>query len=125
MNEFNISYWFFAYRYVAEVFGYVYKHRKLIKGYKITWAPTVLRHFSARLEPMPPLDKNEESEEKDEVLQNLQGAILNRNQGLVRRKSYPIYKSIYCLWIIASRGIANDWLLDYIGVSWNQNIHCL
>ena len=97
MNEFNISYWFFAYRYVAEVFGYVYKHRKLIKGYKITWAPTVLRHFSARLEPMPPLDKNEESEEKDEVPQNLQGAILNRHQGLVRRKSYPIYKSIYCL----------------------------
>ncbi|XP_032240171.2 tryptophanase isoform X1 [Nematostella vectensis] len=39
-------------RYVADVFGHIYKHRHVMTGYRITWAAKVLRHFTARLEPI-------------------------------------------------------------------------
>ena len=64
---------FLSFRYVAEVFGYVYKHRRKIRGYIITWAPPVLRHFSVRLKPMPPSVKMEEEEEGQEVARQVQG----------------------------------------------------
>ncbi|XP_068672656.1 tryptophanase-like [Montipora foliosa] len=60
-------------KYVAEVFGYVYKHRRKIGGYIITWAPPVLRHFSVRLKPMTPSVKMEEVEEGQEVARQVQG----------------------------------------------------
>jgi tryptophanase len=38
--------------YLAEVIIAAYEQRKLLKGYKIVESPNVLRHFSARLEPL-------------------------------------------------------------------------
>jgi tryptophanase len=38
--------------YLAEVIIAAYEQRKLLKGYKIVESPNVLRHFSARLEPI-------------------------------------------------------------------------
>jgi len=44
-------------RYVAEVCAHVYKNRAKVCGYKITWEPPMLRHFTAHLEPIPPLSQ--------------------------------------------------------------------
>jgi tryptophanase len=38
--------------YVAEVLGCVAEQRNTIRGYKITYAPPLLRHFTARFEPL-------------------------------------------------------------------------
>jgi tryptophanase len=38
--------------YIAEVLAHVYKLRERIRGVRIVEAPSVLRHFSARLEPV-------------------------------------------------------------------------
>jgi tyrosine phenol-lyase len=38
--------------YVAEVVLAVAKKKDLLRGYRITWAPKVLRHFTATFEPL-------------------------------------------------------------------------
>lgn len=38
--------------YLAEVILHVHVHRGLLGGYRIVWEPPVLRHFTARLEPV-------------------------------------------------------------------------
>ena len=38
--------------YIAEVLTYVYKLRERIRGVRIVESPPVLRHFTARLEPV-------------------------------------------------------------------------
>lgn len=72
-------------RYVAEVLEYVYKHRKQVSGYRITWAPPVLRHFSAHLEPMPLAAKKEEVEDEDEEVQEME-EFLTRVRGMSFRR---------------------------------------
>jgi tryptophanase len=42
--------------YVAEVVGGVFAHADRIPGYRIVWQPPVLRHFTARFEPVVPAD---------------------------------------------------------------------
>ena len=75
-------------RYVAEVLEYIYKRRKQVSGYRITWAPPVLRHFSAHLEPMPPVAKKEQEEDEDEELEGME-EILTRVRGMsFRRPSF-------------------------------------
>lgn len=74
-----------SYRYVAEVFKYVYKHRKQISGYKITWTPAVLRHFTAHLEPIPPAEKLEEEEEE---LEDVEESLLHMRKRSLGRQSY-------------------------------------
>jgi tryptophanase len=39
--------------YLAEVILYVHAHRERLRGLRFTHAPAVLRHFTARFEPMP------------------------------------------------------------------------
>ena len=73
------------YRYVAEVLEYVYKHRKQVSGYRITWAPPVLRHFSAHLEPMPLATKKEEVEDEDEEEEEME-EFLTRVRGMSFRR---------------------------------------
>ena len=48
------------------MFEYVNKHKKRVSGFRITWAPVVLRHFSAHLEPISLEAKTEEKEEEEE-----------------------------------------------------------
>ena len=81
-------YIFSIFRYVAEVFGYVHRHKKQIGGYKITWAPTVLRHFSAHFVPMPSTGKKEEGEEEDDG-ENLEESLRRMRRLSVRRLSHP------------------------------------
>ena len=76
------------YRYVAEVLEYVYRHKKRVSGYKITWAPTVLRHFSAHLEPIPPAGTKEEQEEEAEEVDDIQELIPRMRGMSFRRPSY-------------------------------------
>ena len=38
--------------YVVEALGRIASRRQEIKGYKFTYAPTALRHFTARFEPL-------------------------------------------------------------------------
>ncbi len=38
--------------YVVEVFAELIKHKDKVKGYKITWEPEFLRHFTAHFEPV-------------------------------------------------------------------------
>jgi len=38
--------------YVAQVFGRVKEYRETLRGYKITYAPSLLRHFTAHFEPL-------------------------------------------------------------------------
>lgn len=64
---------------------YVYKHRKQVSGYRITWAPPVLRHFSAHLEPMPLAAKKEEVEDEDEEVQEME-EFLTRVRGMSFRR---------------------------------------
>ena len=59
-------------RYVAEVFEYVNKHKNKVSGYRITWAPAVLRHFSAHLEPISPVEKKAEKEEFKEEMADME-----------------------------------------------------
>ena len=46
---------------------YVNTKKKMVSGYKITWAPAVLRHFSAHLEPLPIPVQEEKDDEIDEI----------------------------------------------------------
>lgn len=39
-------------KYVADVFGDIYKHRKEIKGLEIIWEAPILRHFTCRFQEM-------------------------------------------------------------------------
>lgn len=48
-------------RYTAEVLKYVNRHKNEVGGYRITWAPAVLRHFSAHLEPIFPPNQEHEN----------------------------------------------------------------
>lgn len=77
-------------RYVAEVLEYVYRHRKQVSGYKITWAPAVLRHFSAHLEPISTSEKREEikdeEEDEDEELDEME-EFKSRVRGMSFRRS--------------------------------------
>ncbi|XP_078348065.1 tryptophanase-like [Oculina patagonica] len=52
-------------KYVAEVLEYVNRHKNKVSGYRITWAPPVLRHFSAHLEPILPARRNKRKLEED------------------------------------------------------------
>ncbi|CUT05433.1 hypothetical protein JGI24_01684 [Candidatus Kryptobacter tengchongensis] len=38
--------------YVVEVITEVYRNRDKLKGYKIVWEAPLLRHFTARFEPI-------------------------------------------------------------------------
>jgi len=38
--------------YVAEVITYVARMKEMLRGYRITWQPPQLRHFSAQFEPL-------------------------------------------------------------------------
>ena len=76
------------YRYVAEVLQYVNKNKKKVSGYKITWAPAVLRHFSAHLEPIPPGEKRAGEQEEQEEIDDME-EFLTRVRGMsFRRQSY-------------------------------------
>lgn len=70
------------------MFGYVYRHRNQIGGYRIIWAPAVLRHFSAYLEPMPPTAEKEE-EAEEEVKANGESVVRLRKVSLGRQQPYP------------------------------------
>ena len=75
-------------RYVAEVLEYVNKHKKKVSGYKIIWAPAVLRHFSAHLEPTALTEKKEEEEEGEEEIDDME-EFLTRVRGMsMRRQSF-------------------------------------
>ena len=76
------------YRYVAEVLEYVNGHKKKVNGYRITWAPAVLRHFSAHLEPIPLAEKREGDERDEEEIDDME-EFLTRVRGMsFRRQSY-------------------------------------
>ena len=70
------------------MFEYVHRHKRQISGYKITWAPTVLRHFSAHFVLMPSTGKKEEEEEDDDV-ENLEESLRRMRRLSVRRLSHP------------------------------------
>jgi tryptophanase len=38
--------------YVAHVIGRIWERRESMRGLRIAWEPPMLRHFSARLEPL-------------------------------------------------------------------------
>ena len=71
-------------RYVAEVCEYVLKHRKKLCGYRITWAPPVLRHFTAHLEPVP---FGEEEAEDVEELPAFEARQMRLRKTSIRRSS--------------------------------------
>ena len=76
-------------RYVAEVLEYVYKHKKKVSGYRITWAPAVLRHFSAHLEPIPLSESTEELGRDDEEEIDDMEDFISRVRGMsFRRQSF-------------------------------------
>ena len=67
---------------------YVNKHKKKFAGFRITWAPVVLRHFSARLEPIPLAAKTEKKEEEEEEVDDLEEFIPRMRGMSFRRPSY-------------------------------------
>jgi len=77
-------------RYVAEVLEYVYRNKKKVSGYRITWAPAVLRHFSAHLEPIPLSETKEElGREDEEEIDDDMEAFISRVRGMsFRRQSF-------------------------------------
>ncbi|KAL9955350.1 hypothetical protein ACROYT_G036659 [Oculina patagonica] len=77
-------------KYVAEVLEYVNKHKKKVNGYKITWAPAVLRHFSALLEPIPLSEKQEEEEQDEEEIDDME-EFLSRVRGTSFRRQSMSY----------------------------------
>lgn len=85
----HIDYVMSFHRYVAEVFEYVYRHKKKVSGYKITWAPAVLRHFSAHLEPIPLSESREELGRDDEEEIDDMEDFISRVRGMsFRRQSF-------------------------------------
>ena len=54
----------------------------MVSGYKITWAPVVLRHFSAHLEPIPV------HEEKDDEVDEIEDFAPRMRGMSYRRPSY-------------------------------------
>lgn len=73
---------------MAEVLEYVYRHKKKVSGYKITWAPAVLRHFSAHLEPIPLSESKEEARDDEEEINDMED-FLSRVRGMsFRRQSF-------------------------------------
>ena len=88
-NDLAIDYIMSFYRYVAEVLEYVYRHKKKVSGYKITWAPAVLRHFSAHLEPIPLSENKEELGRDDEEEIDEMEDFISRVRGMsFRRQSF-------------------------------------
>ena len=88
-NYLAIDYTLSFHRYVAEVLEYVYRHKKKVSGYQITWAPAVLRHFSAHLEPIPLSENKEELGREDEEEIDDMEDFISRVRGMsFRRQSY-------------------------------------
>ena len=88
-RKWRIDYVMSFHRYVAEVFEHVYRHKKKVSGYKITWAPAVLRHFSAHLEPIPLSKSTEELGRDDEEEIDDMEDFISRVRGMsFRRQSF-------------------------------------
>lgn len=88
-NDLAIYYILPFHRYVAEVLEYVYRHKKKVSGYKIAWAPAVLRHFSAHLEPIPLSENKEELGREDEEEIDDMEDFISRVRGMsFRRQSF-------------------------------------
>lgn len=68
---------------------YVNRYKKAVSGYRITWAPAVLRHFSAHLEPIPLSETKEEVGREDEDEIDDMEDFISRVRGMsFRRQSF-------------------------------------